>query len=104
MYHRSIIRRVTLIQIAQKVGISLGELAEAFRGYNNDHIITAEEWRTISSNWQAQLNQRIQLLSQLRDDISECIGCGCLSLEACPLANKEDKLANLGAGAHLIKS
>lgn len=102
VYPRSIIRQVTVIKIAQRVGISLTEIAEAFGQMPDNSPISAEDWGKVSYSWKENLNQRISLMISLRDELAGCIGCGCLSIDACPLSNQNDKLATLGAGAHLL--
>ena len=104
IYARSIIRQVTVIKIAQKVGISLADIAEAFNNFPEDSQITAKDWSNVSATWRDELNIRINLLTSLRDELAGCIGCGCLSIDVCPLVNKNDKLSSKGAGAHLLDS
>ncbi|MEM8597276.1 MAG: redox-sensitive transcriptional activator SoxR, partial [Pseudomonadota bacterium] len=100
-YPRSVIRRVTVIQIAQRAGLSLAEIAMALEALPKDRTISAEDWGRVSTNWRDQLDSRIALLTSLRDNLTGCIGCGCLSVKECPLVNEGDRLAELGAGPHL---
>lgn len=102
VFPRSIIRRVTIIQVAQKAGITLAEVASALDGLPKDRPISARDWAKVSTAWRNRLNRRISLLTSLRDDLAGCIGCGCLSIDACPLANKDDRLAAKGSGAQLL--
>ena len=102
VYPRNIIRRVTIIQIAQKAGVSLAEVARAFATLPTDRASSAQDWAWGSTIWRDGLQDRIALLTALRDDLTGCIGCGCLSVDECPLATTDDKLAALGAGAHLL--
>lgn len=102
VYHRNIIRRVTVIQIAQRAGLSLAQIADALDELPKDRAISTHDWGRVSTAWREDLTERIELLSSLRDELTGCIGCGCLSVDECPLANKDDKLAELGAGAHLL--
>jgi len=102
IYPRNIIRRVTVIQIAQKAGLSLAQIANALDQLPKDRAISAGDWGRVSTAWRDDLTERIALLSSLRDELTGCIGCGCLSVDECPLANKDDKLSKLGAGAHLL--
>ena len=102
VYARSVIRRVTIIQVAQKAGLSLAEIARAFAQLPMDRTISAADWAKVSTEWRNTVDQRIALLQGLRDQLTGCIGCGCLSVDECPLANKDDALAILGAGAHLL--
>lgn len=104
VYPRNIIRRVTVIQIAQRAGLSLAEIADALKELPKDKAISKKDWDRVSTSWRDDLTKRITLLTSLRDELTGCIGCGCLSVEECPLANKDDKLAELGAGPHLLGS
>lgn len=101
-YPRSILRRVAVIKIAQRTGIPLAEIAEALSALPHDRPVAAEDWRSLSQNWQQGLNERIAALTALRDQLEGCIGCGCLSMHDCPLRNPYDELAKAGPGARLI--
>mgnify|MGYP001794506432 CR=1 FL=1 len=102
VYPRNVIRRVTVIQIAQRAGLSLAEIASALDPLPNDRAISAKDWAQVSTRWRDDLSARIALLTSLRDDLTGCIGCGCLSVDECPLANADDKLSKLGSGPHLL--
>lgn len=67
-----------------------------------DEAVTKAQWHELSEGWRAQLDERITSLTQLRDELEDCIGCGCLSLATCPLRNPADKLSKLGPGARLL--
>lgn len=99
-YARSVLRRLAVIRVAQRVGIELSEVAAAFALLPEGREPTKADWRRLSSAWRSSLDARIQSLTQLRSQLDGCIGCGCLSLAMCPLRNPEDQLAALGAGAH----
>lgn len=101
-YHRDVLRRIAVIKVAQRLGISLAEIGEALATLPTDRTVTAEDWQRLSEQWRARLDQRISLLVGLRDQLNDCIGCGCLSLEACRLRNPMDKLGGDGPGAHLL--
>ncbi|WP_417772430.1 redox-sensitive transcriptional activator SoxR [Stappia sp.] len=101
-YPRGLLRLVAIIRIAQRAGISLAEIKETLSSLPEDRAPTAQEWRVFSASWKDQLEQRIRALSQLRDDLQGCIGCGCLSMEACPLRNPEDVLGKDGVGPVLL--
>ena len=101
-YHRSALRRIAIIRIAQRAGISLAMIKEHLDTLPQSKI-TAEEWRVLSFEWHVMLNDRINTLLQLRDQMEGCIGCGCLSLEECPLRNPDDVVAEQGPGAQLLK-
>lgn len=104
VYARSTIRRVTVIQIAQKAGLSLSRIAQALDQLPKERAISAKDWEYVSTAWRDELTARIDLLTSLRDELTGCIGCGCLSVDECPLANSGDRLSNLGAGAHLLQA
>ncbi|MGD8176321.1 redox-sensitive transcriptional activator SoxR [Marinimicrobium sp. ARAG 43.8] len=101
-YARETLRRLAVIKAAQHTGIPLADILDAFSALPDARTPTAADWRTLSTQWRAQLNQRIDELLQLRDDLDGCIGCGCLSLKACPLRNPGDCLSEEGPGAHLM--
>ena len=99
-YPRAILRRVAFIKVAQRVGIPLAEIAEALQALPEGRTPTAADWRRLSREWRAELDERIRTLTQLRTQLDGCIGCGCLSLKACPLRNARDTLAKEGPGPH----
>lgn len=102
-YHRDILRRVSLIKIAQKLGVSLNEIKAAFKELPSNNQATAAEWKAMSSKWKKTLDDRIEHLTQLRDQLTSCIGCGCLSMKDCPLRNPQDQLAKQGSGPQLLE-
>ena len=97
-YKRDTLRRVALIRIAQRVGIPLAEVAAILALLPENRTPTRADWERISECWQAELDRRIVHLEQLRDDFKDCVGCGCLSLDRCALANPYDALAAKGPG------
>ena len=97
-YRRDTLRRVALIRIAQRVGIPLAEVAAILALLPDNRTPTRADWERISECWQAELDRRILHLEQLRDDFKDCVGCGCLSLDRCALANPYDALAAKGPG------
>lgn len=97
-YRRDTLRRVALIRIATRVGIPLADVAAALAELPNGRNPTRRDWQRLSRRWQAELDQRIHHLQQLRDSFTDCIGCGCLSIDRCRLANAHDKLAEQGPG------
>ena len=97
-YPRAVLRRVAIIRIAQRAGIPLATIREALADLPHDHVPNAADWRRFSQAWRAMLEDRIVAFSQLRDQITACIGCGCLSLEECPLRNPDDALGANGSG------
>lgn len=99
-YPRAMLRRIAIIKIAQQVGISLQQVHEAFAALPEQKTAAKPDWRRMSQRWQQQLDQQIIHLLQLRQQLDQCIGCGCLSLQQCPLRNPEDQLGLESAGAH----
>lgn len=98
-YRRDVLRRVAFIRASQRVGISLGEIREALATLPENRTPTREDWASLSAGWRRNLETRIQRLELLRDNLTTCIGCGCLSIETCALANPHDQLSDLGPGA-----
>ncbi len=99
-YPRSILRRVAVIKIAQRMGLPLATIADALQALPEGRTPTVADWRRLSAAWRAELDERIATLTRLRDQLDGCIGCGCLSLRACPLRNPDDALGASGAGPH----
>nr|WP_315221979.1 redox-sensitive transcriptional activator SoxR [uncultured Duganella sp.] len=99
-YARSVLRRLAVIKVAQRVGMPLAAIAEALNALPSGRTPTVADWRRLSATWKLELEERIRTLTQLRDQLDGCIGCGCLSLKACPLRNAQDALAREGAGPH----
>jgi MerR family redox-sensitive transcriptional activator SoxR len=97
-YSRDTLRRVAFIRLSQQVGISLAAIREALSTLPAERTPTKEDWAGLSAGWRADLDDRILHLQQLRDDLTDCIGCGCLSLENCLLANRYDQLGEEGPG------
>ena len=102
-YPRGVLRRVAVIRIAQQVGIPLSEIAETLESLPEGRTPTAGDWKLMSERWRTRLDERIVRLTQLRDQLSSCIGCGCLSVSDCLLRNRDDKLASEGRGARLLE-
>ena len=101
-YARDVLRRVAIIKVAQRTGISLNAIREAFKSLPSRRTPTAEDWKKLSAEWRADLDDRIHRLIRLRDRLDGCIGCGCLSMGLCPLRNPWDKLAKQGPGPVLL--
>ena len=99
-YARSVLRRVAVIKVAQRMGLPLAEIARALQGLPSGRTPTQADWSALSARWRQALDARIEGLTQLRDQIDGCIGCGCLSLKVCPLRNDGDCLAEGGPGPH----
>jgi len=103
-YHRSVLRRIAIIRIAQRAGIPLATVNDALRDLPHDHTPNARDWRHFTETWKEMLEERISGLIQLRDQLTSCIGCGCLSLEDCPLRNPDDELGKCGSGPRRLLS
>jgi MerR family redox-sensitive transcriptional activator SoxR len=101
-YRREVLRRIALIKAAQAMGVSLAEVAEALAVLPEHAAPSAADWKAMSQQWGTQLDQRIARLQRLRDSLSGCIGCGCLSMEVCPLYNPDDQLAAAGPGPVIL--
>ncbi len=102
-YTRDVLRYVAIIKIAQRIGIPLATIRDAFGVLPEGHTLSKRGWRQLTSQWRDELDRRIHTLQSLRDDLDGCIGCGCLSRSECPLRNPEDKLAEKGTGAILLE-
>ena len=102
VYPRHTLRRVAFIRIAQQVGLTLDEIAEGLALLPPNRAPTKAEWARISRSWRARIDERITALEQLRDDLTSCIGCGCLSLGACHLSNPRDAAAARGSGPRYL--
>lgn len=101
-YKPEVLRRVSVIKAAQKMGVSLDEIKLAFANLPNNRTPTKEDWDALANQWRESLNQRIAYMERLRDMLSGCIGCGCLSLNNCPIYNPEDQLASKGSGPVIL--
>ncbi|WP_150461990.1 redox-sensitive transcriptional activator SoxR [Nesterenkonia ebinurensis] len=97
-YRRETLRRIAMIRIAQRVGIPLAQVRQALDTLPQGRTPTRSDWQQLSETWRAELDERIRALEQLRDDFSDCIGCGCLSLNRCALANPHDIEGTRGRG------
>ncbi|MDF5757125.1 redox-sensitive transcriptional activator SoxR [Spongiactinospora sp. TRM90649] len=103
-YSRDTLRRVSFIRLSQRVGIPLTEIKDALDQLPAGRTPTREDWAKLSETWRAELDGRIERLLQLRDDLTDCIGCGCLSLDRCLLANPHDRLGDEGPGPRRLLS
>ncbi|EHB58253.1 transcriptional regulator, MerR family [Mycolicibacterium rhodesiae JS60] len=98
-YPRDTLRRVAFIRMSQRLGIPLARVAEALSTLPTDRVPTSRDWAKLSAGWREDLDERIVHLQRLRDNLADCIGCGCLSLRSCALSNPDDVLAGRGPGA-----
>jgi MerR family redox-sensitive transcriptional activator SoxR len=101
-YPRSVIRRVAFIVFAQKVGLTLDEVGAELAKLPENRVPTRADWARLSSSWTGRIDQRIAELERLRDGLTECIGCGCLSLGRCALANPDDRAGRRGPGPRYL--
>ncbi|MFC4562938.1 redox-sensitive transcriptional activator SoxR [Nocardiopsis mangrovi] len=97
-FQRDTLRRIAFIRVSQRVGIPLSRIREALAELPDERTPTREDWARLSEKWRDKLDARIRMLERLRDDLTGCIGCGCLSLELCVLSNPYDELAKEGPG------
>src|SRR5687767_5702896 len=97
-YPRSALRRVAFIVFAQRVGLTLDEIASELARLPADRVPAKRDWARLSRGWAARIDERIAELERLKAGLTECIGCGCLSLSRCKLANPGDRAAAAGAG------
>ena len=97
-YDRRELRRVAVIKVAQSVGLTLAEIRAALADIPHDRSVDKSAWEGVSETWRARLDAEIAVMQALRDQLGSCIGCGCLSLQSCPLYNPNDVMAEEGAG------
>jgi MerR family redox-sensitive transcriptional activator SoxR len=103
-FARHILRRVSLISVAKNLGIPLESVHEAFRSVPLDTPPSHEDWQRASRSWKRELEERRQRLERLESELTGCIGCGCLSMKACPVLNPGDALAATGTGPRRLQS
>lgn len=101
-YPRATLRRVALIRAGQEVGLTLAELAEALEHLPHDRTPTRTDWERLSMSWRSRLDAQIDELVALRDELADCIGCGCLSLRSCSIFNPGDAASELGTGPRYL--
>lgn len=97
-YPRPVLRRIAFIVFAQRVGLTLDEIKAELAKLPPDRAPTRRDWSRLSTRWAQRIDQRIAELERLKLGLTECIGCGCLSLDRCKLANPDDRAAELGSG------
>jgi MerR family transcriptional regulator, redox-sensitive transcriptional activator SoxR len=103
-YRREVLRRLSFIRTAQRVGLSLDEIRTALSTLPHGRTPTRRDWSRLSAAWTQRLDEQITLLQRLRDDLDGCIGCGCLSLQVCKLWNPDDIAAAAGPGPRYLLS
>ena len=101
-YSRDMIRRVSFVRAAQQVGLSLEEIRAALDELPDNRTPDHADWERLAASWRPRLDAQIRMLERLRDKLSGCIGCGCLSLQKCRLFNPDDEVAARGPGARYI--
>src|SRR5919197_1670981 len=97
-YPRPVLRRIAFIVFAQRIGLTLDEIGAELAKLPGDHAPTRADWARLSRNWSSRIDDRIAELERLKAGLTECIGCGCLSLDRCKLANPDDRAGARGPG------
>jgi MerR family transcriptional regulator, redox-sensitive transcriptional activator SoxR len=97
-YPRYMIRRISLILVAKRLGISLSDVAEVFATLPMDTLPTSRDWHRLAKRWQSTLDAKKREIEKLQRELTGCIGCGCLSMKSCRLLNPDDTLAETGTG------
>ena len=97
-FARPVLRQIAFIVFAQRIGLTLDEIGRELGRLPPDHVPTRRDWARLSQSWARRIDERIAELERLRAGLTECIGCGCLSLDRCRLANPGDRAAHLGPG------
>jgi MerR family redox-sensitive transcriptional activator SoxR len=97
-YPRAVLRRIAFIVFAQKIGLSLDEIGAELSKLPHNRVPERADWAKLSANWTRRVDRRIEELQRLRDGLTQCIGCGCLSLQQCQLANAGDRAGRAGTG------
>lgn len=101
-YARHVIRRVSVIQVAKRMGIPLSEVSEVFSQLPHDRMPSKTDWRRISERWQSRLEARRREIERMERELVSCIGCGCVSLRSCRVLNPDDALGSDGSGPRLL--
>lgn len=101
-FHRDMLRRIAFIRVAQRVGLTLEEIRDALATLPSSRTPNRADWAKLSRAWRPRLDEQIAVLGRLRDDLTSCIGCGCLSFRTCALYNPADAAAELGPGPRYL--
>ena len=101
-YRRAVLRRVAVIRAAQMIGVPLRDIRSALDGLPRGRTPNKAEWARLSRGWRDQLEERIETLEKLKESLTGCIGCGCLSLRSCSLFNRDDEMASRVDGSSLM--
>ena len=102
-YERAVLRRIALIQAGRAAGISLEQIGGALETLPRNPTPSRRDWERLSNRWREDLDARIETLQALRERLTTCIGCGCLSIDKCDLLNPDDEAAAAGPGAHYLR-
>jgi MerR family redox-sensitive transcriptional activator SoxR len=102
-YRRATLRRVAIVRAGRAAGIPLEQIQRTLNTLPYERTPTRRDWERLSRGWRTEIDQRIETLQALRDRLTTCIGCGCLSIDRCSLLNPDDEAATLGAGAHYLQ-
>jgi MerR family transcriptional regulator, redox-sensitive transcriptional activator SoxR len=102
-YERPVLRRIAVIQAGRAAGIPLEQIRATLATLPAHRTPTRRDWQKLSRGWREDIDQRIATLEALRDRLTTCIGCGCLSIDACELLNPDDEAAEVGSGAHYLR-
>jgi MerR family redox-sensitive transcriptional activator SoxR len=102
-YTRAVLRRIALIQAGRAAGIPLERIRAALDALPASRTPTRRDWERLSVRWRDDLDRQLATLHAIRDRLTTCIGCGCLSIDACGLLNPDDEAGVLGAGAHYLR-
>lgn len=97
-YDRDVLRRLAIIRMGQELGVPLAEIGDQLEALPDGRPAGKADWARLSGRWRDRLDRRITLMTRLRDELTGCIGCGCLSLKTCPLYNRDDSLSSEGSG------
>ena len=103
-YERAVLRRIAFIQAGRAAGVSLADIDTALAGLPTRRTPSRKDWERLSNKWRDDLDARIETLQALRDRLTTCIGCGCLSIDQCDLLNPDDEAEARGAGAHYLRT
>ena len=102
-YSPTVLRKIAIIQVAQRAGIPLKEIADAMDFLPPEAKVTVSHWEALSRHWTDELDNRIARLQRLRDGMAGCIGCGCLSMDTCKLVNPDDFIGENGPGPRYLE-
>jgi MerR family redox-sensitive transcriptional activator SoxR len=103
-YDRAVLRRIAFVQAGRAAGVTLADIRSALEGLPTRRTPSRKDWERLSNRWRDDLDRRIETLQALRDRLTTCIGCGCLSIDRCDLLNPDDEAAARGAGAHFLRT